>query len=775
MSETRPKRECGKDRSLGAPGPLPESCLATYRDVFLATEYAKGGEEASAEAVKDQLKQLFSKVTPTLSVIEDKSVVQKIFRCCESVKRFRINKMTAYQKAKFLENIDRIFNISKCQHKFRSCLESLCTTLSCKIKDLHPDCACLPVDKVPKEEREFMQDQKLRCTLGNKGKYQMSIVNNRQAKRDARALEKRAESDSLEPQIEEVIEDMVEDDSVVIEDVNQNESKSDTSKSETSAEYEDDAVNRLERIRKNNWIPLTNLAREADRYGLGNRPTADIATAVLLDYGVIQPGDLTLAIDPSKVYRARKAGRKSSQDTFSEEWEEEPVTGLYFDGRKDMTLCYVTNEEGKRFPKVKKENHLTLVSEPKSEFISSLADDHITDDDLKGAELESKLILDFLSENGMEDNLEILGCDSTRVNSGRTNGVMKRIENSLNRNLMRVLCALHTNELPLRHLFEAVDGKTSGKESWTGPIGKLLAKVLEYPLDPDFTVIEDGDLPDLSDDEIKDLSTDQKYLYRILKIIKTGIIPPDFEKFNIGPLNHARWLTLANRICRLFISKVRLSAKLKSDLFQVVQFIMLCYGPGWFHIKTKPNLIHSPEHVLTSVTNYRKLPEKTQKIVKPFIASNSYHANSEHILLAMLCSDDSQLREDAVQRILDLRAGSNSANQLREFVPPKTLNFNATHIRELIDWDLETISEPPLTYKLSTQALIEIEVEKLTIKPYKVHTQSVERAVKLVTQASISVYGPEARDGFVKATVLSRRIMPKLTSKKDFAAMINKS
>ena len=162
MSETRPKRECGKDRSLGAPGPLPESCLATYRDVFLATEYAKGGEEASAEAVKDQLKQLFSKVTPTLSVIEDKSVIQKIYRCCESVTRFRINKMTAYQKAKFLENIDRLFNISKCQHKFRSCLESLCTTVSCKIKDLHLDCACLPVDKVPKEEREFMQDQKLR-------------------------------------------------------------------------------------------------------------------------------------------------------------------------------------------------------------------------------------------------------------------------------------------------------------------------------------------------------------------------------------------------------------------------------------------------------------------------------------------------------------------------------------------------------------------------------------------------------------------------------------
>ena len=87
MSETRSKRECGKEKSLGAPGPLPGSCLATYRDVFLATEYLPGGEEASAEGVKEELKHLFSKVTPTLRVIEDKSVVQKILRCCESVKK----------------------------------------------------------------------------------------------------------------------------------------------------------------------------------------------------------------------------------------------------------------------------------------------------------------------------------------------------------------------------------------------------------------------------------------------------------------------------------------------------------------------------------------------------------------------------------------------------------------------------------------------------------------------------------------------------------------
>ena len=46
----------------------------------------------------------------------------------------------------------------------------------------------------------------------------------------------------------------------------------------------------------------------------------------------------------------------------------------------------------------------------------------------------------------------------------------------------------------------------------------------------------------------------------------------------------------------------------------------------------------------------------------------------------------------------------------------------------------------------------------------------------MVTQASKSVYGEEARDGYVKATLLSRRLMPKLSSKQDLVAMIqNKS
>ena len=50
----------------------------------------------------------------------------------------------------------------------------------------------------------------------------------------------------------------------------------------------------------------------------------------------------------------------------------------------------------------------------------------------------------------------------------------------LGRKLHWAICLAHTNELPLRHLIEQLDGKTSSKDGFTGPIGKLLSKVSFY-------------------------------------------------------------------------------------------------------------------------------------------------------------------------------------------------------------------------------------------------------------------------------------------------------
>ena len=108
------------------------------------------------------------------------------------------------------------------------------------------------------------------------------------------------------------------------------------------------------------------------------------------------------------------------------------------------------------------------------------------------------------------------------------------------------ICLLHIVELPLKHLMRKLDGKESSGERWSGPIGKHLNTVTEMPIKPNFQTIQ-CDLPDLDSDVLKNMNEDNKYLYKIAKIIVTGIIPPDFELYEVGVLCLARsWLIKCN-------------------------------------------------------------------------------------------------------------------------------------------------------------------------------------------------------------------------------------
>ncbi|GBP37966.1 hypothetical protein EVAR_84953_1 [Eumeta japonica] len=163
------------------------------------------------------------------------------------------------------------------------------------------------------------------------------------------------------------------------------------------------------------------------------------------------------------------------------------------------------------------------------------------------------------------------------------------------------------NELPLRHLFFHLDGSTSGPKSYNGPIGKVLENWEELRVIK-FQKIEGDVLPDMTDD----LSTDQKYLHRIVTAIISGTFPDDLRHKSLGKLSHARWLTRANR---LFTS---LRRYLKPD----ISF------------------------------------EDLKCIVDTVIQRNGYFAHSENLLLAMITDERKHIRELAARRILKARSSA---------------------------------------------------------------------------------------------------------------------
>ncbi|KAK0069476.1 hypothetical protein Bpfe_000653 [Biomphalaria pfeifferi] len=133
----------------------------------------------------------------------------------------------------------------------------------------------------------------------------------------------------------------------------------------------------------------------------------------------------------------------------------------------------------------------------------------------------------------------------------------------------------------------------------------------------------------------------------------------------------------------------------------------------------------------------------------------------------MLTDEKSEIRELALRRIMKSRKQKRTSS-VRSFRVP-LINFEATSYIDMIDWQKTPITEPPIVMDIDDDTFLtmirEEDTPRLDFARYPCHTQSVERHIKLVTEASQVVCGPEKRDGFIRARLESRSKMPKLDTK----------
>lgn len=192
------------------------------------------------------------------------------------------------------------------------------------------------------------------------------------------------------------------------------------------------------------------------------------------------------------------------------------------------------------------------------------------------------------------------------------------------------------------------------------------------------------------------------------------------------------------------------------------------YAPTWFDIKIKSSCLDGPKHLLGMIQRSRFLPQNILKIVDPVIERNAYFAHPENLLICLLNDNKRSLRELALRRILKTR-NDPTRKQIREFIIPK-INFKATTYYDLIDWQNCELSEPPILASISNDNLNQLinTVPEMDLVKFPCHTQAVERHVKIVSEASLSVSGKESRDGYVMAKLQSRSEMPVFETKKDF-------
>ena len=347
--------------------------------------------------------------------------------------------------------------------------------------------------------------------------------------------------------------------------------------------------------------------------------------------------------------------------------------------------------------------------------------------------------------------------------------MIAHLESAIGRKLNLIGCGLHLNELPLRHVFTLLDGKSTSATGFKGKIGKQLDAAINKEPVIDFEAIP-TELPDLDEEVARDLSTDQNLMYRYLKGIASGQLDQRTAKAQLGPLNHSRWLTLAVRILALYSRTVEPCMELKI----LANFVQQVYGPFWFEYKKAETFLEGPRilHKMAQSIVNMNFPVDTPAELKENVVNeainplrrNAFCCLGENFLLSMIYSKDEDLRMKGIDKVIALKGEPSLIHKVR----PPVLNINARQWSEMVDLETLVSAVPAYLNKKSLEELEGMRDEPGEPPNYPIHSQTVERAVKLVSEATKKSYNWDKQYMSILSTVKSRNERPMFGSKKDY-------
>ena len=263
-----------------------------------------------------------------------------------------------------------------------------------------------------------------------------------------------------------------------------------------------------------------------------------------------------------------------------------------------------------------------------------------------------------------------------------------------------------------------------------------------------FTPLKSESFNPLPDEVVKKLSWDQKVLYRHVQAVQSGVISPQLARVEIGPLCHARWITFQSRILRLFMT-AGVPSNLLPKLRKLACYIINIYFPMHMDIKYHSSIVYGAVNLFNEINLVKKHVKSKfdRELILSNIQVNGYFAHPHNILISKLGDEDFNVRKEAIDLINDVRKFEDNS---LEYILPK-IDLTAESYSDLCTiekvngrWmflnslgSLSPVTEPPLIKGLDLSVFL---THPFT-SGLPCHTQSVERLVKVTTDASKAVCG----------------------------------
>ena len=512
-----PLRSKTKHFSLGTPDKLPERQLPTNKDVVNYIRLIHSGPGKVRREMSTIFKPVAEKVITIwvregIPVIQELSVYKKVAEC---YKKFQeLNKTKAQNrdgkrgKSKMNERyFGELFDIARCKCRSERC------------------CKCPYENRVPRMEAKFLRDQR-----GPRKMFMGMLDHQETSRRRVAAVRRRQRRQEQDPETSSPMAASSEPGPSGLQHLEASSSSATSSTEPAGTEFSDmdwtEEDGAQPETGERNFERLTNTALAADRCGVPHRSVCAIVNGFQQDIGRISETNTKLVVDPMKIYRERERVRSMAASARAEQHGH--IEALYFDGRKDQTF---TGRSSTR-----KEEHVAVVVEPGSTYLT-----HFTPESGRAIH-QARHLTDIAIDNNAD--VRVLGCDGTAVNTGRDGGICRLFEVSQDspRAVHWFVCQLHANELCLRAVFHKLDGSTTGPKSFSGPLGRAASGEVHRLETASFRAVT-GPLPDLPDQLVADLSTDQQLLYRLARGVQDGkLLDSSDGHRQIGPVNHARYV-----------------------------------------------------------------------------------------------------------------------------------------------------------------------------------------------------------------------------------------
>lgn len=217
-----------------------------------------------------------------------------------------------------------------------------------------------------------------------------------------------------------------------------------------------------------------NFAMMCDRFGISDRVASCLATALFRDIEFKDKNGTFVVMDKNKVAREKKKCRDLLR---LQQCNNSDLLAFSFDGKKDNSIADLKIDD-KLHRRIVKESHMVILREPHAEFLGHVT---VTAED---AGTKQRELYKFFDEKQINlSSLIGICCDGEPTNTGTESGILRRFEIALKKPLHWFVCLLHFNELPLRHLFAALDKSvTKGPRNATGPLAKLIETCEQHPV-----------------------------------------------------------------------------------------------------------------------------------------------------------------------------------------------------------------------------------------------------------------------------------------------------